>query len=59
MTAAVILNLILTYGPGAVTLIQALIVKIEAGQTVSLADVEAELSGLKPYDQYAIRKAGA
>jgi hypothetical protein len=50
--------MISTYGPGAVTLVQNLVSKIEAGGTVTLADVEAEFNGLKPYGAYGIRQAG-
>lgn len=59
MSAAAILQLIFQYGPAAVTMVQNLVAKLEAGQTVTVADVEAELSGLKPYAAYAIRKAGS
>jgi hypothetical protein len=58
MGAAAILQLILTYGPGAVTLVQNLVTKLEAGDTVTLADVEAQFAGMQPYAAYGIRQAG-
>lgn len=56
MSAALILQLVLTYGPEAVSLIQSLVTKLEAGKTLTLADVELELAGLQPYGAYGVRQ---
>jgi hypothetical protein len=58
MNAAAILQLILAYGPDAVTLVQGLVTKLESGATLTLADVEAEFALLKPYAAYGIKQAG-
>jgi hypothetical protein len=55
MNAAIILQLILQYGPSAVTAISDLVAKLEAGGALTVADVEAEFAGLKPYSAYSIR----
>jgi len=57
MGASVILQLILTYGPALETTIGNLIAKLESGATLSVADVELEFSGLKPYSAYNVRLA--
>lgn len=57
MGASVILQLILTYGPQLETTISGLIAKLESGATLSVADVELEFAGLKPYSAYNVRLA--
>jgi hypothetical protein len=57
MGAAAILQLVLTYGPSVVSLIQTLVAKIEAGGTLTVADVEAEFATLKPYAAYGVALA--
>lgn len=57
MSAALILQLILQYGPALESTIGNLIAKLESGATLSVADVELEFSGLKPYSAYNVRLA--
>jgi hypothetical protein len=57
MGASLILQLILTYGPQLETTISDLIAKLESGATLSVADVETEFAGLKPYSAYNVRLA--
>lgn len=59
MTAAAILQLVMTYGPNIVEFIDDIVKKLEAGQEVTVADVEAEFVGLKPYSAYSIKLAGS
>jgi hypothetical protein len=57
MSAALILQLILQYGPALESTIGNLIAKLESGATLSVADVEAQFAGLTPYSGYNIRLA--
>ena len=57
MNFAAILAMILQYGPEAVTVIENLIAKLEGGGTVTIADVEKQFAGLKPYSAYGIALA--
>lgn len=52
-----IIGLVVTYGPQAVTLVENLVNRLENGQTLSVADVQAEFAVLKPYDGYHIKLA--
>jgi len=49
----------MTYGPDVVTLIQGLVTKLEAGEVLTVADVEAQFAGLQPYSSYGVKKAGS
>jgi hypothetical protein len=51
---ATILQLIITYGPEAVTAIESLVSKLESNKTLTIADVQAEFADLKPYSAYNI-----
>jgi hypothetical protein len=51
---AMILQLVVQYGPEAVTVISNLVSKLEAGGTLTVADVQAEFAPLKPYSAYKI-----
>ena len=57
MNFAAILAMLFQYGPEAVTVIENLIAKLEGGGTVTVADVQKEFAGLKPYDAYGIALA--
>jgi len=59
MNAAIILQLLMQYGPTLETGISNLVKKLEAGSTVTLADVEAEFADLEPYTAYGVKKAGS
>lgn len=52
-----IIDLITTYGPEAVTLIEGLVAKWQQTGSLTEADVETAFSTLKSYDQYGIPKA--
>lgn len=52
-----VLQLFTTYGPALATGIENLRLKLSAGNTVTLADVEAEFSGVQPYASFGVRDA--
>lgn len=54
MGAASIIELVVTYGPDAVALIQNLVTQFEKTGQLTTADVEAEFAPLKPYAAYGI-----
>lgn len=54
MEFGAILQLVVTYGPEAVTLIENLVKNWETTGQLTLADVEAEFAPLKPYAAYGI-----
>ena len=54
MGAAAILQLVVTYGPEAVTAVENLVNLLEEKGTLTVADVEAEFAPLKPYSAYNI-----
>lgn len=49
-----IIQLVLTYGPEAVTLIENLVTQFESSGQLTIADVQAEFAPLKPYSAYGI-----
>jgi hypothetical protein len=54
---ALILQMILTYGPEVVTGVTNLVNKLESGGQLTITDVQAEFAPLKPYSAYGIVKA--
>ena len=52
-----IIQLILTYGPDAVTLVENLVKQFESSGQLTIADVQAEFAPLKPYAVYGIPNA--
>jgi len=55
--ASTVLQLLMTYGPEAVTGIETLVGQLENGKPLALADVEAAFAPLKPYSAYQIQNA--
>ena len=56
--ALAIFQALMTYGPAVEGIVSSLVSKLKAGDTVTLADVEAQFAGMQPYNAYAIRLAG-
>lgn len=54
-----IIQLIIQYGPEAVTAIENLVKQLESSGTLTVADVQAEFAPLKPYSAYNIQVSKA
>ena len=50
-----IIQLIIQYGPEAVTAIENLVKQLESSGTLTIADVQSEFAPLKPYSAYNIQ----